>query len=117
MSINAFMPQGNTYVMTANSAAATPVQILSDGNNTSQMYRISNAESGNTVWYAYGASSGQATANAVIPAAGSGNQTHAIPLPGGAVEVIRATPNAFFTVLTRAASANANVAITPGDGL
>lgn len=117
MSINAFMPQGNTYVLTANSVAATPVQVLSDGATTTQMVRISNAESGNTIWYAQGQTAGEASAFAVLPAAGSGNQTHAIPLPGGAVEVIRCKPNAFFTVLTRAAYANANVSITPGDGL
>ncbi len=109
MSINAFLPLGNTVAFTANVAAPTAVQATAVGLGANQ-YEVFNA--GNvTVFLGFGANATVANSQStVVTTTGPG-----YPLLAGTDKIISATPNAFFTGIT--ASGTATIYVTPGQGL
>jgi hypothetical protein len=110
----AFTPQGKTVVIAAAATAPAGVQALVSqfaSNQATGQYRIVNAGS-NTVFLGFGASAADAQANAVAPVAGT--PSNAIVLVAGAVEVLRFTPEAYFSGL---ASGATTVYITQGQGI
>jgi hypothetical protein len=110
----AFTPQGNTIVVaaagTAPAGVQAPVVSKFDAQAVGQ-YRIIN-DGSTTVFLGTGASAAEAQANAVAPVAGT--PSAAIVLVPGAVEVLRFTPQTFFSGLSSAA---ATVYIVQGQGL
>lgn len=108
----AFNPQGRTVAITAASSAPTGVQALVSGSAQPRgQFRIVNT--GNvTVHLGVGPTATAAQANAV--AATSGSPAVGIPMAPGAVEILRFTPEAYFSGL---ASENTTLYITPGTGL
>jgi hypothetical protein len=110
----AFTPQGNTIVVAAAGTAPVGVQapVFSKFNAQAVgQYRIINNGT-TTVFLGTGASAAEAQANAVAPIAGT--PSAAIVLVPGAVEVLRFTPQTFFSGLSSAA---ATVYIVQGQGL
>lgn len=109
MGIQAFTKTGNTVTFTAATTAPTAVQALSSSLGGNQ-YRVIN--SGNvTVFLGYGATSSDASNNAVVVTTTQG----AFPLLPGTDEILTFTPNAYFTGVTSANTAV--IYVTPGDGL
>lgn len=110
----AFAPLGETIVVAATAVAPTGIQALVfpkfDAQSTGQ-YRIINAGA-NTVFLGTGPSAAEAAANAVAPIAG--NPSPAIVLVPGAVEILRFSPNIYFSGLAAAAT---TVYVTPGQGI
>lgn len=110
-----FTPQGNTVVISADATAPTglqaPVFARLDAQGVGH-YRIVNASSTVTVFLGVGGTAAEATANAVIPVAGT--PSAAIVLVPGAVEILRFNRTTFFSGI---GSAAATVYIVPGDGL
>jgi hypothetical protein len=110
----AFNPQGKTVVIAATTTAPTGLQAPVDTKYTPQatgQYRIVNSGTV-AVFLGFGSTAAIATANAV--AAVAGTPSNAIVLLPGTIEVLRFTPEIFFSGL---ASAAASVYITPGQGL
>ena len=109
MSLNAFTKMGNTVAFVAATTAPTPVQAVSTTAGGNQ-YRIINNGSV-TVFLGYGAVASDATNNAVIVTSSG----PAFPLLPGTDEILTFVPNAYFTAITSAGTAN--VYVTPGDGM
>ena len=109
MGLNAFQKTGNTVTFTASTSAPTPVQCSSTTLGGNQ-YRIINAGIV-TVFLGYGATSSEATNNAVQVTSSEA----AFPLLPNTDEILTFVPNAYFTGVT--ASGTATIYITPGDGL
>lgn len=109
MSIQSFMPLGNTVLITANVAAPAPVQAVTYGAQTSS-YRVVNGSGNVAAYLGWGSTAAIANANAVVTVtSGSG-----LPLLPGAVEVLTLSPNAFVTAIT--AANTAVILVTPGEG-
>jgi len=109
MGINAFTRTGNTITFTAATTAPTPVQCPSTTLGGNQ-YRIINSGTV-VVFLGYGTTSSEASNNAtVITTTGL-----SLPLLPSTDEILSFVPNAYFTAIT--ASGNAQIYITPGDGL
>ena len=107
MTILSFSPTGNTINFTAASSAPTSVQASINADKIGfGHYRIVNSGSV-TVFIGAGATAAQATANAVVATSP--------PILPGAVEIMRFSPNFFFTAIT--ASGTAVVYVTPGEGI
>jgi hypothetical protein len=109
MSTNAFTQLGNTVVFTANTAAPTPVQAVSNTLGGNQ-YRIINPGSV-VVFLGYGMSATAATTNATVVTSSQAS----LPLLPGTDEILTFVPNAYFTGIT--STGNTSVYITPGDGM
>jgi hypothetical protein len=109
MSINAFLPMGNTVAFTANTTAPTAIQATATGIGCSA-YEIMNSGTV-TVFVGWGGNATVANTNAtVVTTTGYG-----YPVLPGTDKIIQAPPNTFFTGIT--ASGNGVVYITPGEGL
>ena len=109
MSLNAFTKMGNTVAFLAATTAPTPVQAVSTTLGGNQ-YRIINSGSV-TVFLGYGTTASDATNNAVaVTTTGA-----SFPLLPGTDEILTFVPNAYFTAVTNAGTAN--IYVTPGDGM
>lgn len=109
MSIQAFLPMGNTVAFTANTAAPSAVQAVASGIGCTQ-YEIMNSGTV-TVFVGWGANATVANTNAtVVTSTGPG-----YPVLPGMDKIVSASPNAYFTGIT--SSGNCVVYITPGEGL
>lgn len=113
MSMNAYTRQGNTVALAANASVSAPVKVSGSGNNRPSAFRVSNPDSGVTIFYAWGQTANEAIANCAVPTANAPIQCD--PLPSGAVEIIRACNDAWFCVIT--ASGSGTLYISPGEGL
>jgi hypothetical protein len=122
MSTQPFEPTGRTICVEANATAPLGTQCVGDG-MPATTYRVTNDDANQTIFYAMSISPPDGSANlavesrsrALIPAKTStGN--YGVPLPVGAVEVIRGPANAYFSAITRTAAA-ANLFVTPGEGM
>lgn len=110
----AFNPQGKTVVVAAAGTAPTGVQapVYEKFNpQATGQYRIVNSGTV-TVFLGFGPTAAEAAANAVAPVAGT--PSNAMALLPGAIEVLRFTPNTYFSGL---AASSTSVYITPGEGL
>ena len=112
MGVQAFTQLGNTVVFTANTAAPTPVQALSNGLGSNQ-YRVVIPASSTVsmIYLGYGTTAATANTNAVVIT----SSTFTLPLLPGTDEILTFLPNAYFTGIT--ASGNITVFISPGDGV
>lgn len=110
----AFNPQGETVVIAAAVAPPLGVQVpvyeKFSAHQAGQM-RIVNAST-NLVHIGYGPTAAIAQANAV--AATAGNPAPSIPLPGGAVEILRFSAGVYLSGVAAAAT---TIYMTPGEGL
>ena len=113
MSVNgAYTVTGNTVKLTAATSAPTPVQCSSTTLGGNQ-YRIINASTTQGCFLSFAQDAATATSNCVIPTVGSPTRTLYI-LPS-TDEVVTFVPNAYFTAIT--AANTADLYISPGDGM
>ena len=106
----AYTVTGNTVKLTAATSAPTPVQCSSTtlGGN-----RIIYASTTQGCFLSFAQDAATATSNCVIPTVGSSTRTLYI-LPS-TDEVVTFVPNAYFTAIT--AANTADLYISPGDGM
>lgn len=109
MNVAPFNNQGNTYLLTADTVAPTPVQVIAPS-GAANNYLVTNTGTV-TVFLGVGVAAADATAGAVIPTAG--NPQRCIPILPGTAQTFSLFANAFFTGISTATCA---VYITPGDG-
>lgn len=113
MSVSAaFVPNGNTFTLTAATSAPSPVQVVSSTLGGNQ-YRVINSSSTQGCFLAYAQTSAEATTNCVAVTAG--NPQKVIFLLPSTDEIISFVPNAYFTAITTTGSCV--LYITPGDGM
>ena len=112
MQLLSWAPVGKTLLVAADTTAPVGTQAITSPCAGGFQYRVCNNGTV-TVFYAWSKTSGAAAAAlAVIPTATSQDS---YPLPPGAVEVVTAPADAYFSAIT--ASGTASVFITPGRGL
>jgi hypothetical protein len=114
MGINAFTVLGKTVKLVAATTAPTPVQVPSTTIGGNQ-YRIINLSSTVTAFLAFAQTSADAITNCVIPTGDGANSKLCIPVLPNTDEILSFVPNAYFTAITTASTAD--LYITPGDGL
>ena len=114
MGLNAFTSQGKTVKLVAASTAPTPVQVPSTTLGGNQ-YRVINLSSNTACFLAYAQTEAGATSNCVIPTGVGANSTTVLPLLPQTDEILSFVPNAYFTAITTAGTAD--LYITPGDGV
>src|SRR6266705_6312442 len=114
MTIRAFNPTGKTVAVAGATTAPAGVQVLSAGAPAAHQYRVHNAGAV-TAFVSFDIDATTAQTDAVIPTGSGANSKLAIPLPSGAVEVLTALPDCYWSAIT--ASSTATVYITPGEGL
>lgn len=112
MSARAFNPCGPT--INVDGATSAPSGIQASSNVTATAYRIYNAGA-SVAWVAFGIDAATAQANAVIPTGGGANAKDSYAIPVGAVDIISAPHNTYWSA--RTASGTAEVYITPGRGV
>ena len=108
----AYTVTGNTVKLTAATSAPTPVQCPSVTLGGNQ-YRVINASTTQGCFLSFAADAATATSNCVIPTAG--NSTRTLYILPSTDEVISFIPNAYFTAITSANTAD--LYISPGDGM
>lgn len=109
----AFYPGGKTIRVDGATTAPSGVQAVFDTSGPCQ-FRLHNAGIV-TVYVGFATTAALAVTNTVIPTGSGDNAKYAMPLPAGAIEVISAPRDSFWSAIT--ASSTANVFITPGGGL
>jgi len=114
MGINAFTSLGKTVKLVAAATAPTPVQVPSTTLGGNQ-YRVINLSSNTACFLAYAQTEAGATSNCVIPTGVGANSTTVLPLLPQTDEILSFVPNAYFTAITTAGTAD--LYITPGDGV
>jgi hypothetical protein len=114
MGINAFTSLGKTVKLVAASTAPTPVQVPSTTLGGNQ-YRVINLSSNTACFLAYAQTEAGATSNCVVPTGIGANSTTVLPLLPQTDEILSFVPNAYFTAITTAGTAD--LYITPGDGM
>lgn len=112
----AFTPGGKTIKVAGTDAAPAGIQAVKDGKSKIPVqFRIHNAGP-NTAFYAFGEDATTAQSNAVIPTGAGANAKPSYPLPSGAIEVISAPVDSYWSAIC-AATETAAIYITPGRGL
>ena len=103
--LQAFIPQGDTALITGSTTATAATQVSTGGaygmlvtNITSQLCYV-----------AFGGS----TITAAIPS--SGTFANGIPFPGGAIQVLNPGPNRYVSIISTAGAPV--VTFTPGEGI
>ena len=115
MSVNgAYTVTGNTVKLTAATSAPTPVQCSSTTLGGNQ-YRIINASTTQGCFLSFAQDAATATSNCVIPTGSGANSTRTLYLLPSTDEVVTFVPNAYFTAIT--AANTADLYISPGDGM
>ena len=114
MGINAFTSLGKTVKLVAASTAPTPVQVPSTTLGGNQ-YRVINLSSNTACFLAYAQTEAGATSNCVVPTGIGANSATVLPLLPQTDEILSFVPNAYFTAITTAGTAD--LYITPGDGM
>ena len=114
MGINAFTSLGKTVKLVADTTPPTPVQVPSTTLGGNQ-YRVINLSSNTACWLSYSQVSADAATNCVIPTGAGANSTAVLTLLPQTDEILSFVPNAYFTAITGAGTAD--LYITPGDGL
>ena len=116
MYLTAFDQSGPGIKIVAAVAAPVGLQAVSEGQGIkTNQYRVQNNGTA-TVWYAFSdVSAAAAQSNAVAPSGASDTAKRGIPLGAGAIEIISAPPNAWFSASIVAATAD--VYVTPGRGV
>ena len=113
---NPFMPQGKSFLIAANSVAPSAVQITAYSPDIkTNTVRVQNADANQIIYWGVGPTAEAALANAVIPTSGGNSSLGASPL---LIEVLRLNVQTPFWVTGITASATqANLIVTPGDGV
>jgi hypothetical protein len=112
MSSKPFNPCGATIAVAGATSAPSGVQATNTVNATA--HRIVNSGSV-LVHVAFGEDASTAQTNAVIPTGGGSNAKNSYAIPAGAMEVITAPANSYWSAIT--ASSTATVYVTPGRGV
>jgi hypothetical protein len=113
MSVSAaFAITSNTFKLTAATTAPSPVQVTSVTLGGNQ-YRIINSSSTQGCFLSFAQDAATATSNCTIPVVGTSTRTIYI-LPS-TDEIITFVPNAYFTAITSANTAD--LFIVAGDGM
>jgi len=110
----AYTVTGNTVKLTAATSAPTPVQCSSSTLGGNQ-YRVINASTTQGCFLSFAQDSATATSNCVIPTGSGANSTRTLYLLPSTDEVVTFVPNAYFTAIT--AANTADLYISPGDGM
>jgi len=110
----AYTVTGNTVKLTAATSAPSPVQVSSSTLGGNQ-YRIINASPTQGCFLSFAQDASTATSNCVIPTGAGANSTRTLYILPGTDEVVTFVPNAYFTAVTLANTAD--LYISPGDGL
>ena len=110
----AYTVTGNTIKLTAATSAPTPLQCSSVTLGGNQ-YRIINASTTQGCFLSFASDAATATANCVIPTGAGANSSRTLYILPSTDEVITFVPNAYFTAITSANTAD--LYIVPGDGL
>jgi hypothetical protein len=110
----AYTVTGNTVKLTAATSAPTPVQCSSVTLGGNQ-YRVINASTTQGCFLSFAIDAATATSNCVIPTGGGSNSSRTLYILPSTDEVITFVPNAYFTAITLANSAD--LYISPGDGM
>ena len=110
----AYTVTGNTIKLTAATSAPTPLQCSSVTLGGNQ-YRIINASTTQGCFLSFASDAATATANCVIPTGAGANSSRTLYILPSTDEVITFVPNAYFTAITPANTAD--LYIVPGDGL
>lgn len=112
-----FIIQGNSYLVAANASAPTGVQIVAFSNDIkTNTLRLHNADANQIIYWGIGATPAAAQANAVIPGATGNASLGLSPLMIEVVRVSIQTPQLFISGITASAT-QANLIVTPGDGV
>ena len=111
---SAFAVSGNTIALTAATSAPSAVQCSSSTLGGNQ-YRIINASTTQGAFLSFAMDAATAQSNCVIPTGIGSYSTRTLYLLPNTDEIITFTPNAYFTAITSANSAQ--IYITPGDGM
>lgn len=106
-----FNMTGPTVLVAGAGTAPTGVQALAVGATPAENYRIQNNGTV-TAFVAFGKDASTAQTNAVIPTAG--NSKNSFPVPPGAIEVVSANVDCYWSAIT--ATGTASVYVTPGMG-
>jgi hypothetical protein len=114
MGINAFTVTGNTVKLTAATSPPSPSQVPSTTLGGNQ-YRVINASTTQGCFLSFAADAATATTNCVIPTGSGNNSTRTLYILPSTDEVITFVPNAYFTAITSANTAD--LYIVAGDGL
>ena len=105
---------GPTSLVSANTTAASGVQIAASGSNNYTNFWFTN-QLAEPVAVGYGASAAAAQANAVLPTGNtSATASNCVVVANGSVGFRIPIPNPFFSIKSQ--SANGNVFITPVAG-
>lgn len=111
---SAFAIYGNTVKITAATSAPAAVQVPSVTLGGNQ-YRIINSSTTQGCFLSFAQDAATAQSNCVIPTGAGNNSTRTVYLLPNTDEVITFVPNAYFTAITSANTAD--LYIVPGDGL
>jgi hypothetical protein len=112
MGVNAFTVTGNTIKITAATSYPTAAQVSSTTLGGNQ-YRVVNSSTSQGAFLSFATDAATAQTNCVIPTVGSPTRT--LYLLPNTDEILTFVPNAYFTAIT--AANTADIYITPGDGL
>ena len=110
----AYTVTGNTIKLTAATSAPAPVQCTSVTLGGNQ-YRVINASTTQGCFLSFAADAATATSNCVIPTGAGASSSRTLYILPSTDEVISFIPNAYFTAITSANTAD--LYISPGDGL
>ena len=115
MAVNApFTKSGNTVTFTANTSVPTAVQAVSTTLGGNQ-YRIINASTTQGAFLSFAMTAADAQTNCVIPTGAGANSTRTLYLLPNTDEILTFAPNAYFTAIT--AANTADIYIVAGDGM
>jgi hypothetical protein len=110
----AYTVTGNTVKLTAATSAPTPVQCKSVTLGGNQ-YRVINASTTQGCFLSFAQDAATATSNCVIPTGDGTNSSRTLYILPSTDEVITFVPNAYFTAIT--AANTADLYISCGDGM
>jgi hypothetical protein len=114
MGINAFTALGKTVRIIANTSPPAAVQVPSTTLGGNQ-YRVINMSSNTACFLSYAQTPEAALENCTIPTGNGTNSRLVLALLPQTDEVLSFVPNAYFTAVTIAGTAD--LYIVPGDGL
>ena len=109
MQLSAFGPRGLTANIAANQTASAPVKVVSSPSNFST-YQFVNV-GGNTVYFAWDTTGGQAAA---IPVAGTPAQ--GVPILSNEIVIYSLAPQAYISVICETGKTS-NLLVTVGEGM
>ena len=116
MSVSAaFTVASNTVKITAATSYPAAVQVPSSTGAGGNQYRIINASATQGAFLSFAMTAADAQTNCVIPTGAGANSTRTLYLLPNTDEILTFAPNAYFTAIT--AANTADIYIVCGDGM